>query len=156
MVRYVLERVSTMGDARAQSEAGGTTFNRVLVIDDEPALLAMLSHALRRDGYAVTSCRDGAEALGAMTRGAYDVILTDVSLPKMSGIDLIKEVRRHDLDVPVLLMTGHTLEDAVGAASEHGALRCLEKPFDLGTLRANVARAVALHKFVIAKRRAQQ
>jgi EAL domain-containing protein (putative c-di-GMP-specific phosphodiesterase class I)/CheY-like chemotaxis protein len=127
---------------------------RVLLVDDDELLLAALARALTQNGYQVTKAASVSRAMAAVTTAAFDVIVSDIHMPELSGIDLIKQVRRHDSDVPVVLMTGKpTIETAV-AAVEAGALQYLVKPTDADVLCTVVARAATLHQLALTKRRA--
>jgi DNA-binding NtrC family response regulator len=100
----------------------------VLVVDDDEALSRALSRVLKMAGYDVVVANDGAAAVEKVMHRAFDVILSDIQMPGMSGVDLLSIVRAYDLDVPVILMTGNpTLETAMEAVSL-GALQYLVKP----------------------------
>jgi EAL domain-containing protein (putative c-di-GMP-specific phosphodiesterase class I) len=104
------------------------------------------------DGYEVEARQDGEDAVEAVGAGSYDVILSDIDMPRLGGLALIERIRAHDLDVPVVLITGSpSLETAV-AAIEHGALRYLTKPVEMQKLRGVTADAVRLHRLARAKR----
>ena len=85
----------------------------VLVVDDEPELLRGVCRGLKLQGYSVTEARNGEEAVLHLSRRNFDVVLSDIVMPGMGGIQLLKEIRQHDLHVPVVLMTG---EPAVSTA----------------------------------------
>jgi DNA-binding NtrC family response regulator len=119
---------------------------KILVVDDEPVVLALFVRILMRAGHEVVACSNGREALAALESWSFDVIITDVSMPELSGVELVEAVRRRDLDVPILLVTGHPVVDRAVAATEHGVLECLEKPMEPSVLRDSVARAVAMHR----------
>ena len=85
---------------------------------------------------------------------ALDVVLSDIDMPRLGGVALLERIRSHDLDIPVILITGSpSLETAV-AAVQHGALRYLTKPVDAHQLRSVTADAVRLHRLARAKRSA--
>jgi len=127
-----------------------------LLVDDEPSVLRIFGRILEHAGYGVTRCSNGSEALVAMGASSFDVIVSDICMPELGGIDLIKAVRRYDLDVPVLLVTGHPVLDTAIAALECGALQYLFKPIEPAALCASVARACTLHGLAVAKRQAQE
>ena len=77
----------------------------VLVIDDEPAVLRVICLLLERHGFRVDGAVNGREGLKLIETNNYNVILTDIIMPELSGVDFLRELRRHDLDVPVILMT---------------------------------------------------
>jgi len=127
---------------------------RVLLVDDEAALLRVHARLLSRAGYEVVTALDGAAAMVAVKGAAFDVILSDIDMPEMNGIQLLERVRSHDLDVPVVLITGSPKIDTAIRAIERGALRYLVKPVELPDLVKVIADAVRLHRIAKAKRQA--
>lgn len=128
--------------------------SRVLVADDDNAVLSAISRLLTSAGHEVTRATDAKEALAAIARGPFDVIVTDIVMPGLTGVELLRAVRLRDLDVPVILMTGTpSMETAVNAV-ELGAFRYVIKPFDAKELAQLVARAASLHRLARAKREA--
>lgn len=131
-----------------------STTSSVLVVDDEPMICRALERQLRPRGYDVATAATGVEALEAIRSRDFDVILSDINMPGMSGVDLLRIVRAYDLDVPVLLMTGNpTIESAVDAVSL-GALEYLRKPMDTAAVLEAVARASRLHRLAKCRREA--
>ncbi len=127
---------------------------RVLIIDDEPSVLRVLGLLLERSGFAVVSASNGREGLAMLAEKSFDVILTDIIMPELSGVDFLKELRQHDLDVPVILMTaGATLDSALDAI-EYGAQQYLLKPVEPEALVHAVGRAAALGELARMKRTA--
>ena len=125
---------------------------RVLVVDDDAALRGALGDILREAGLDVDTAASGAEAMSKLDEGITDVILSDVGMPGMDGIDLLRRVRERDLDVPVVLMTGGpTLASAVKAV-EYGAFRYLTKPLNGADVVAVVERAARMHHLARLKR----
>jgi len=100
---------------------------RVLVVDDEPSMRQMLSFALRREGYDVTTAEDGRTALQALEDGVFDVVITDVRMPELSGVDLLREARRLDPSVSVIIMTAYGSKETVLEALRLGATDYVEK-----------------------------
>src|SRR5580692_4745395 len=139
-----------------QSPASAAPVGRVLIVDDEPALLRALARTLTQEGHDVASAESGAEAMALLDRGHFDAVLSDIGMPEMDGFELLRSVRERsgDLDLPVILMTGGpSLETAVKAV-EYGALRYLMKPIDNDLLRKSVADAVRLGQVAKLKRQA--
>lgn len=128
--------------------------DRVLVVDDEPALLNLISAALTAAGFRVTTAPDGMTAAAIAEREAFEVILSDIQMPGMSGLELLQAVRAHDLDVPIILMTGWPDVETASNAVELGALRYLVKPIPLDVLKDAVERAARLHALARIRRRA--
>jgi CheY-like chemotaxis protein len=108
---------------------------RVLIVDDEPLVLKSVARVVRLMGYDVTLAADGYEAIEQLRARPFDVIVSDVSMPQMDGLELLKRVREIDRRVPVVLATGTPDEGDAQAALELGAFRYLVKPVDPGRLR---------------------
>jgi EAL domain-containing protein (putative c-di-GMP-specific phosphodiesterase class I) len=127
---------------------------RVLLVDDDDVLVRSYARMLAQDGYHVEMRFDGEAAVEAVRRDAYDVVLSDIDMPRLGGLALLERIRAHDLDIPVVLITGAPSLETAMAAIEHGALRYLPKPVDPHRLRTITADAVRLHRFARAKRQA--
>lgn len=120
----------------------GNRTARVIVVDDESSLRETLEIALRRVGYEVESFGRADSALERLDRGGVDLVLTDVRMPGLSGIDLLREIRRRGGDVEAIVMTAFArAEDAV-EVMKAGAYDYLIKPFNLEELRVLVERAL--------------
>ncbi len=126
----------------------------ILIVEDEEGLRRAYARALEATGFEVRQARDGVEAVQALREERFDVVVSDIAMPGMTGLDLLRFAREGDLDVPVVLVTGNpTLESAVQAL-EHGALRYLIKPVDAAELVGAVRRAATLGRIARAKREA--
>ena len=127
---------------------------RVLVVDDEPDLLDVLGALLTDAGWQVDTAPNGRAALRLVDGHRYEVVLSDIDMPGMNGLELLREIRARDLDVPVLLITGHPRVDTAVEALENGALRYLRKPIRERDLAAAVEDAARLHRMARLKREA--
>ncbi len=132
----------------------GAVKGRVLAVDDEPGLLDVYQTLLSDEGYIVETSTSGRDALDRFRRAAFDVVLTDIVMPDSDGVDLLRAVRRADLDVPVILVTGSPTVKTAVLALELGALRYLVKPVKGADLIAAVDQAVRLHRLALLKREA--
>jgi EAL domain-containing protein (putative c-di-GMP-specific phosphodiesterase class I) len=132
--------------------AGGR--GRILVVDDEHDLLDVVGTMLAEAGWQVDTAGNGREALTLVDADRYEVVLSDIDMPGMNGVELLREIRGRDLDVPVLLITGHPRVDTAVEALEHGALRYLRKPIRERDLVAAVEDASRLHRMARLKREA--
>src|SRR2546430_1709387 len=104
---------------------------KILVVDDESAILRLLREALTQWGYQVTSASSAAEALQALRGDMFDAVITDIRMPDMNGLELLKEIKRHDESVEVVVMTGYpTIASAVEA--RQGAIHPRELQCDPG------------------------
>ena len=101
---------------------------RVLIVEDEPAIVEVLSAYLRDEGFAVSIARDGAEALRSLQRERPDLVLLDLSLPIVSGLDVFRQIKR-DSDIPVIMVTARVNEVDRIVGLELGADDYIGKPF---------------------------
>jgi two-component system response regulator HydG len=115
----------------------------VLVVDDERDLAESTAYFLERAGFAAECATSAADALAAMQRQPFAVVVTDVRMPKMSGAELLAAIKQRDPDVEVLLMTGHPDLQAAVAAIKQGAFDYLAKPFGEKELVERVTKAAA-------------
>ena len=143
-----------MIDRLARKEGVRHAPGRILLVDDDDALLRVLARTLERLGYVVQCAQDGPAAVCVLERGAFDVLVSDIAMPGMTGIELLLAVRRVDLDVPVVLMTGAPDVATATHAVEFGALRYLSKPIDPELLAKVIAQAVPLCRLARLKRQA--
>jgi EAL domain-containing protein (putative c-di-GMP-specific phosphodiesterase class I)/CheY-like chemotaxis protein len=126
----------------------------VLLVDDDEMVLRAHRRVLERHGFDVATAGDGAAAVTTLHQRPFDVIVSDVDMPQMSGLSLLEHVRRHDLDVPVVLITGNPSIDGAAAAVEHGAIRYLLKPVANDLLANAVGHAARFHETAKLKRQA--
>ncbi len=119
---------------------------RILVVDDNELICEQLSHVLARDDRRIKVAPDGTTALEWMTERNFSIVLTDLCLPGISGLDLIREIRERDLPATVIVMTGHASIDSAVEAMKLGAYDYLTKPIDLTRLDFVVEKALADRK----------
>lgn len=111
---------------------------RILIVEDDPVLADGLTRSLRQSDYAVDCVSDGAEADHVLASQAFDLVILDLGLPKVDGLEMLRRTRRRGSRVPVLILTARdTLEDRVKGL-DLGADDYLTKPFDLPELEARV------------------
>jgi len=128
------------------------TASRILVVEDEPPLRKLFVRQLSDAGYDVVACADGREALQALQIGVFDALLSDLSMPGLDGLELLRATRQNGFDVPVVLVTGGpTIQSAIQALEE-GALQYLVKPVPTPTLLQAMDRAVKLGALARLKR----
>jgi EAL domain-containing protein (putative c-di-GMP-specific phosphodiesterase class I)/CheY-like chemotaxis protein len=125
---------------------------RVLMADDEPDLLDAYSSLLTESGFEVTTAGNGRQALERLSEHEFDVLLSDIVMPDMDGLQLLRAVRERDLDLPVLLMTGSPKLETAVQALEYGALKYLLKPVREEPLVRAVEEAVRLSRVARLKR----
>lgn len=110
---------------------------RILVVDDEPTLVATLRYNLEREGYRVTTASDGESALAAARESRPDLIVLDLMLPGLDGLDVCRILRR-EMTVPILMLTAKTEEVDKVVGLELGADDYVTKPFSMRELLARV------------------
>ncbi len=132
-----------------------TRVTDVLVVDDEEQLRKLAQRALTRAGLQVTTAAGGIEALALLRHGQrFDTIVSDLMMPGMDGMQLLREVRQLDLDVPLIFLTGRPSIETAMAAMEHGGYRYLAKPIEHERLIKAVKDAAAHHRLALLKRKA--
>lgn len=125
---------------------------RVLLVDDEPALRRALGRMLTSAGCDVTTAENGREAMGLVESGAFDVVVSDIRMPTMDGLALLRGIRGWDLDLPVVFLTGSPSVDTAMEAVQYGAFRYLAKPIEGEQLASVVAQAARLHRLALVRR----
>src|SRR3989449_1183774 len=115
--------------------------DRVLVVDDELSLRKVLAATLQREGYEVQVASDGEEALAALDRDGADVVVTDLVMPRMDGLSLLRKVVASHPDVPVIVVTAHGRVDSAVEAMKAGAFDFVTKPFEHSELKTIIAKA---------------
>lgn len=128
--------------------------SKVLVVDDEDALRRALCKFLSRAGHRAIEARNGREATDMLARERFDAVVSDIAMPEMDGIQLLRAVRERDADVPVILITGAPDVSTAIAAVELGVYRYVTKPFEPADLVDLVGRAVKLGRVARIKREA--
>jgi DNA-binding NtrC family response regulator len=118
----------------------------ILLIDDEAIALTNLTHVLQREGYRVTACKDGSTGLEALRRADFDLVLTDLKMPGIDGMDVLREVRTCHPEVPVIMITGHATLNSAVEAMKAGAYHYIAKPFRLAEAREVVRGALELRR----------
>ncbi len=131
-----------------------TAATRILIVDDNASLLRIYKRMLGGLGYEIDLCLDGEQAERAISERSYDVILSDINMPKLDGMDLLERVRARNLHVPVVLITGSPELDTAIRAVAQGALRYLRKPLTRNDLRKVTEEALRAHAVTRAKQEA--
>ena len=127
---------------------------RVLLVDDDASVRRDYARVLRRAGWQVDTAESARQAIETLSIGHYAAIVSDISMPGLSGLQFLRAVRERDLDVPMVLMTGDPVLETAVEAVEYGAFRYLIKPVPLTALTDTVKNAVRLHRLAQLKREA--
>jgi len=114
---------------------------RILLVDDEQSIQTLLSYPLRKDGYHVTSALDGGEALQRFEEGRFDLVILDLMLPRLDGVEVCRELRSRS-QVPIIMLTAKGSETDKVAGLEVGADDYITKPFSMREFRSRVKAAL--------------
>ncbi len=115
---------------------------RILVVDDEEIARDNLVHILTKAGYRANAAADGREALAALAGDTFDLVLTDLRMPEMDGMELLTAIKRRSPEVEVIVITGYAAVDSAVAAMRLGAFTYVAKPIQVGEVLAQTAKAL--------------
>jgi CheY-like chemotaxis protein len=118
----------------------------VLVVDDNESVVKALTTMLSRRGYRCESATNGIEAMQKVNQSNFDAVITDLEMPEMDGIVLMRELRQHFSDLPVMVMTGCSDDSVMEMAISAGAKDLLWKPFEISELMMRLQRMLHIHK----------
>ena len=127
---------------------------RILVVDDEEAMRLMLTQALSQDGYSVTAATDGQEAVEILQEEDFDLILTDIIMPRLDGVGVLRAAKRLDPRRPVIMITGYPSRESIKKMVRLGATDYIAKPFDLDLLELTIIKALEFRRHLDAASRA--
>ena len=117
---------------------------RILVVDDEELIRALLLELLTSEGYEVTAAVDGEQALELLETERFDLVMTDLIMPGLDGVEVLLHAKRIEADRPVVVMTGQAPIETVARLTESGADDYIAKPFDLEKVKEIVARLMEM------------
>lgn len=115
---------------------------KILLVEDEESLRITLAANLELEGYEVVEACDGAEALGLLAKQTFDLVLSDVRMPRVTGVGLLQKIKESYPELPVLLMTAYTAEEQLERAVDGGVFAVLRKPFAMDDALAAIVRAL--------------
>ncbi len=115
---------------------------KILVVDDEQSMRDVLSIMLKRAGYAVTTASDGDEAMAHLGKEIFDLVITDLKMPKVGGLDVLKAVKASSPDTVVLVITAFASAESAVEAMKHGAYDYLTKPFQVDEVQLIIRNAL--------------
>ena len=115
---------------------------KLLVVDDERSMRELLSIVLRREGYDVTLAENGRAAIDHLERGRFDLLISDIKMPDMTGVDVLRSAKRIDPDILGIMITAFASADTAIEAMRLGAHDYLSKPFDVDELKMKVRNAL--------------
>lgn len=122
------------GDGAARDEHVAAL--NILLVDDDRDVIEYLSDFLNAEGYKTTAVTDPTEAVEALRKSEYHVAILDLMMPKLSGIDLLGQIRKVDTDIAVVILTGYPSLETAAASIEHDVSAYIRKPFTTDEFRA--------------------
>ena len=128
-----------------------TVQGRVLVVDDEHWLAVGLARILERNGIAASVVNSADAALQVVAEERIDAVITDIDMPGRSGVDLLRDLRRLDPALPVMIVTGVPGAESAAMAVEHGVYKYLTKPFDPQEVVSSTLRAISIRQVAVAR-----
>ncbi len=111
---------------------------KILVIDDDLEILELLNSFFESLGHTVKTSSDSIEGLKLISKEIFDVLFLDIKLPEKDGIEVLKEAKNIDPQLPVVMITGYKEAEKVIEAFRHGAIDCLLKPFNFEYIKNNI------------------
>ena len=115
---------------------------RILIIDDDPAICEYMQTFLEKDGYVVKTLSDPTQAESEVRQGEYHVIILDMMMPKLDGIEVLRRIRAIDTDIAVVIFTAHPNLDTAVASMKLDAVDYIKKPFNVDEFREVLARVM--------------
>lgn len=125
---------------------------RILIVDDEDGMRRLLGRVLTREGYETSTVGSGAEALRLVANERFDLVVTDIKMPEMDGLQLLEELKEYEPSLPIIVMTAYgTIENAVQAL-RFGAYDYIAKPFETDEIKLTVAKALERERLLAENR----
>ncbi len=121
-------------DQLEKSSSENPKLKTILVVDDEEMTRDVIAQALKIMGYHPITAEDGLEAIKMIKVSKPDLVITDIHMPKMNGLELLQETKKYDENIPIILITGFDPEEARNSADEYQASALITKPFRLSQL----------------------
>jgi two-component system response regulator PilR (NtrC family) len=116
--------------------------SRILVVDDEESMRRLLEIALGKEGYRLALAESGKKAIDTFDKSSYDLVISDIKMPDMSGVEVLRHIKETDPSVPVIMVTAYASAETAVEALRLGAYDYLTKPFKLEELKANIRNAL--------------
>lgn len=115
---------------------------KILIVDDEKGIRNLFTKALADQGYSVTTAKDGRDGLKKARRQAYELILIDLRMPRMSGVNAIMEMKQINPETAFIIITGFPLGKAAEKVLKKGVYDCISKPFNLAKVLKKIKKAL--------------
>lgn len=117
---------------------------KILIVDDQYGIRLLLSEVFKKEGYKTFIAAEGEEALDIVGKNTINIVILDMKLPKMNGVEILKRIRQIDMNIKVIMMTAYGEIGNVNKAKEYGIIELLCKPFDINYLKAIVKNIIEI------------
>lgn len=124
---------------------------RILVVDDEPRICHLILEVLVQEGYTVDVSFSGTDALQMIKKYNYHLLITDIEMPGIDGLELIQKVKKQNSDIRAIVITGNSIADVVTWSLRYGIDNHVKKPFNIIELKKVVKQTLCTHKIVLEK-----
>lgn len=111
---------------------------KILIIDDQLGIRLLLTEVFKKEGYSTAHASNGVEALAMIEKDRPDLVLLDMKIPGMDGLEILRRIRRFDTSLKVIMMTAYGELDMIQETKELGAIKHFTKPFDIDEMRMEV------------------
>ena len=135
-----------MAQPKRDRKVPAPTATKILVADDEEMIRDLLSRVLSQEGYQVTCAADGQEAVKLMRKERYDLVIADLVMPRVNGVELLRKAKEIDPTCPVIVITGYPSVDTVTQLVRLGAVDYVTKPFNVDLIRVTVAKHLEMSR----------
>ncbi len=137
----------SLGQGESQTpDAASSSRARILVVDDEELIRDLLKMVLMDEGYTVVTAADGEEAIQHLNSSPFDLVITDLVMPKVNGVEVLRAAKGIDPDYPVMVITGYPSVETVTKLVRLGAGDYLTKPFNLDVVKVTVAKLLEMSR----------
>ncbi len=130
--------------------------DKILIVDDEPDIALILKLHLEEVGFKTAWAQDGKKALSMLAAGSYSLVLLDIRMPRLGGVEVLRCIRESGSDVAVIMMTAHGNEDLAVECMKSGAVDYFPKPFALDDMLPRVERAIGYRRALLEKQRLER
>ena len=121
---------------------------KVLIVDDQFGIRVLLYEVFNKEGYTTYQAANGKEALNIVQQVPPDIVLLDMKIPGMDGLEILKRIKKIDREIKVIMMTAYGELDMINEATKHGAITHITKPFDIDHMRAIVRDQLNVHQAI--------
>ena len=125
---------------------------KILVVDDEEIIRESLSFILRKEGYEVDEAENGKVAQGKLLEGKYDIVVTDLEMPQMRGVELLEEIKKMDIHTSIIIITAFGSLDTAISALRSGAIDYILKPIEFDELLIKIKRMFEIKELLLENR----